>query len=885
MDIEERPNPDELLHAVHQEARGSTKGCLKIFLGMAAGVGKTYAMLEDARKQMQYGNSVIVGVINTHGREETAALLKGLKILPEKIIYYKDTPFSELDIDTLIALKPQIALIDELAHSNVPGSRHNKRWQDVEEILENGIDVYTTLNVQHIESLKDFIESIAGIPIRETVPDSIIESAMSIEIVDLTPKELLQRLKEGKVYLGDKSEIAARHFFQEDRLTALREVILRYAAEKVDHDLHGMMSTVERTKRWTARERLLVAVGPKATSQKLIRTTRRLAFNLNAPWIALHVDDGSTLDEEEQSILSKNLTLARDLGAEVITTTDSDISNAIVRVARQKGVTQIIIGRKSKAFPFNFFFNQSILDQLASKCEDIDLHIIKTASTEKTLKKRWEGFSLSQTLYPYTVISVFIFLFTLFNFTYLAPLIGYRVIGFFFLLCILFLSLFFRKGPIFFASLFYALIWQFLFVPNSEELSDSSAEDQILLLLYLLTAIITGVLTDRSRKNQELLEKREESTEALYEIVKEIATSPSSKQILFSVRKKLGYLLEGRCEIIVKKINGGLSYEAAPKVAQDEKERAAASWVFNNDKEAGWSTSTLSGGKNLFLPLKGFNEIVGVLAYQPLIKRELKFEERNFLYTVGHQLASYLERTFTEERNHKLQYLNKTEKIYQSVLNVLSSQMQNPLQKTRDAINDLKNKEVFITNSEDLVSIQLIEEYSAELAHVIENISAMAQLSAGLTPINKTTHKIDELIEFCCDSLRKALKNYKLTVNIENNIPFAQFDFHLLQILLCNLIVNSIENSPEGSEIEIVTSLDNNNKIVIVVKDQGKGIPQDMLDSVFDKFYKIPGTKSSGLGLGLSIARTIAEIHEGSLTAENRIDKGTKFTFTLPLDG
>lgn len=383
MNTDDRPNPDKLLQAVQQSERSDDKGCLKIFLGMAAGVGKTYAMLEAAQKLRLHGVDVVIGVVNTHGRAETAALTKGLKTIPLQKVNYKGSVFEELNLDEILKTKPQLVLIDELAHSNIPGVMHAKRWQDVVTILNNGIDIYTTLNVQHIESLKEFIESITGISIRETVPDSIIESANFFELIDITPGELLERLKQGKVYLGDMPEIAARNFFKEDRLTALREILLRYAAEKIDHDLHSMVSTASRAIGWKHREKLLVAINHLIHAQKLIRTTRRLAFNLNAPWIALHVDNGEAINSFDREILSKNLSMARDLGAEVVVIEDANVADTITRLARQHGVTQVIIGQPANRFSLATLFGYTLLDQLTKSHSDFDIHIVRKAAYEQ----------------------------------------------------------------------------------------------------------------------------------------------------------------------------------------------------------------------------------------------------------------------------------------------------------------------------------------------------------------------------------------------------------------------------------------------------------------------------------------------------------------------
>lgn len=421
MDPDERPDPDKLLQAIQQSERGSSRGSLKIFLGMAAGVGKTYTMLQAAQELRQSGVNVVVGTLNTHGRKDTAALLEGLQVVPPQIITYKGSIFEELNLNEIIRIKPQLVLVDELAHSNIPGALHTKRWQDVVEILNNGIDVFSTLNVQHIESLKEFVESITGISIRETVPDSIIESAAFIELVDLTPKELLERLKQGKVYLGDKSEIAARNFFQEDRLTALREIIFRYAAEKIDHDLHNMVSTASRSIGWKHREKLLVAISHTLHSQKLIRTTRRLAFNLNAPWIALHVNDGSYLDKKDEEMLAKNQAMARDLGAEVLTVDDANIANAIQNIGRHHGVTQIVIGQISSRSFLEFLFRLTLVDQLARNCSDFDIHIVRKAIYEQVRKKGlfFSSIDLSSICFlsglVVILLTIIIFLFLLWN--------------------------------------------------------------------------------------------------------------------------------------------------------------------------------------------------------------------------------------------------------------------------------------------------------------------------------------------------------------------------------------------------------------------------------------------------------------------------------------
>lgn len=884
MHEEYRPNPDALLAAIKREESRSKHGIgrLKIFLGMAAGVGKTYKMLEEAQNLKKSGVDVVVGIINTHGRKDTAALLEGLKSVPLQKINYKEIICEEFDLDAVLKLKPQLVLVDELAHTNVPGSRHPKRWQDVIELIDNGIDVYTTLNVQHIESLKEVVEGITGISIKETVPDSIIEASTHIEIVDITTEELLHRLRDGKVYLGDQSAIAARHFFQEDRLTALREVVLRYAAEKVDHDLHSMVSTVGRADSWKPRERLLVAVSHSPHSQKLIRTTRRLAFNLGAPWIAVHVEDGSILNSNDRAQLTKNLSLARDLGGEVVTTSDPNISIALERIARQKGVTQIIVGRPPKPKFFGLFQETRLLDDLARACTGIDIHIIR--QDPLATARRWTipSIPMKSKLFPYIFVFFFVLLIT--GLSWLVfPLFGYKIIGVIFLLSILLLSLYFRKGPIFFSAILYAISWDFFFAPPIGGLGVSTADDIAFIILFLLTAIVTGILTDRSKTHREMLIKREETTQALYEIARIIANAPSSTHILKAIQEHLGTILKGTCEILVKGPDNELIIPPNAILINNEKEKNAALWVFENEKEAGWSTSTLPLSENLYIPLKGYNEAVGVLIYHPKINQNLSIEEENFLYTVGQQLANYLERSLNEERSLQTEHLHEVEGIYQTILGSISKEFQHPLVSIQNAIKDLKNEQLKEELKGRSRNIFKIEHSSAGLAHIVDNISVMAKLSTGLIPIKKENHDVKELIDHVCGKIKATTNHHKIVLEIQENLPSVAFDYGLMELLLTNMISNAFAYSPPESSVEI-TAKTIDKELVLSVADEGNGIPPDKLEVIFEKFYRIPGNTKPGIGLGLTISKSIAEIHGGRIKAENRPTGGAIFTLYLPLE-
>lgn len=885
MNEENRPSPEELLEAVKREEKQLTKGKLKIFLGMAAGVGKTYAMLEEAGALQREGIDLVVGTVNTHGRADTALLLKDLKIIPEKSVAYREKEFHELDSEKIIEIQPRLVIIDELAHSNVPGLTHTKRWQDVLEFLEHGIDVYTTLNVQHIESLNDVVERITGIAVKETVPDLMIDIATSIRLIDITPDELLQRLKEGKVYLGDQSQIAASHFFQKDRLTALREISLRYAAEKVDHDLHNMISRAGLATDWKPREKILVAISPSPHSQRLIRTTRRLAFNLDASWIAVYIDDGLILDERGNSQLIKNLNLARELGAEVITTNDPDIASGLQRIAQQRKVTQIIMGRSHSRSLFSLFKGSSLLEKLVKECHHIDIHVIRQEQLSFKYRKKRAATSLQNLLYQYLFMFFCVFLLTVINWMAL-PFIGYKITGFIFLLGILTSSLVIKKGPILFASLLYATIWGFLFIPEIDNLM-TFHEDSALLVLFVLTAIATGVLHERAREHKAMLAKREESAQALYDIVRLIASAPSTDQIFKSIKGYLEKFLNGSVEIIIKQINNGLIVENHHSLISDVKEKSAVMWVFENGKEAGWSTSTLPSVKNLYIPLKGFHEVVGVLAYRPKTKKSLNTEEMNFINTVTQQLSHYVERTFIEERERRIARLNQEEQVYEEVLQSISHELQHPFVVMQEKIHNIlhpQDEEIHFKGKPLERQIHKIETSSEGLIHILENTSAMVKLSGKFIPIKKSMHDMKEVIDHCCEKMQKNIGSRKLQIVVDEKLPLVSFDLSLIKTLLNNFIFNAIEYSPKDSTIEI-DACKREDHCVLSVTDEGAQIPIDLLEQAFDNFNRLSGFTPSDMGVGLTIAKEIAEAHGGYLKAEQCPKViGMKFSLFLPLD-
>ncbi len=882
MNEDNQTDADALLKAVKQQESTLKKAKLKIFFAMAAGSGKTYAMLQGAQVLKKNGIDVIVGLVNTHGRSETAALLNGLKVIPEKPVEYKGIVLTEFDIDEVLRLKPQVVLVDELAHTNVPGSRHPKRWQDVKELLENGIDVHTTLNVQHVESLKDIVEGIAGITIRETVPDSIIEEAASIELIDITTDELLQRLKEGKVYLGDKSEVAAKNFFQEDRLTALREIALRYAAEKVDHELQGMVTSVGRLGEWKPRERLLIAVSQSPYSQKLIRMTRRLASNLHSPWIAAYIDDGSTLSIEDNNLLTKNLALARDLGAEIIVTNDSDIADGIKRIAKQRGVTQIILGRPPRKRFLGLFDSESIVDRLSRECIDIDIHVIRQEMQLTRHHKKLIALPKEKSYSSYIIAIITVAILGGLNW-FLLSMIGYKVIGVIFLVGILGLSLFLRKGPIFLATFLSGFIWDFFFVPPTGSLEIDSTEDAALLIVYLLTAISTGILVDRARQKKDILEKREKNAQALYDIIRNIANTRRNDTSFDKVKEKLGQIFAGTFDIVVKTYDGGLPIDKSGTLLSDEKEKNACIWVFEHGKEAGWSTDTLPLSQNLYIPMVGLQDTVGVLIFRPKLDKVLSLDDMNFLFTVTQQLAKFFERRLSDDKIKRMEENKQMESMHTMILNRILHVLQHPISVFETSIVNIKILLKPTSEPALITEINKIEKAKENLKIILTNVSEMANLSGGFVSLDISLHNIKEVVNICCKNVKDIAFDHILTIKVEDNLPLVPLDVSLIEVLLFNLMTNAIYYSPKKSTV-LIEAKKWDKYVLISVADEGKGIPEDQIDAIFEKFYSIADEATRNIGLGLAIAKAVAELHHGRITAENRPIKGAIFSVFLPFN-
>lgn len=642
---DQRPDPDALLESIKRREGEKGSGKLKIFFGMCAGVGKTYAMLKAAQKKKAEGVDVVVGYVETHRRAETDALTDGLEILPRRKTGYRGVTLEEMDIDAVMARKPALVLVDELAHTNAEGSRHPKRYQDVVEILDAGIDVYTTVNVQHLESRADTVAQITGVVVRETVPDGIIDRVSEIELIDISPENLIRRLEEGKVYLGEQAARAAGNFFTPANLTTLREMALRLTAERVDHDLLEYRAGA-RGEPWKSGDRLMVTVGPSPFSARLVRWTRRMAYNMNAPWLAVHIDSGRELSEEELRLLSRNLTLAGELGAEVITKYDADIVQGLMRVARQRNVTQIVIGKPLKSWYVEFFSGGGLVDRLVRQSGNIDIYVVRGESgyAEKTRAHSLTSIDrLGSSRYVPAAAAIAVI--TLLN-VWLEPHAGYRSAALLYLFGIIAMAPFFSRGPLLAAAALSALLWNFLFIPPKYTFSISTFEDLLMFMMYFVLALFAGGIAAKMRERERELRRSDERTMALYALAREIAGAATVDEIVGVSVRQMTSVFDADIALWVADPDGRLAAAAHRMSAYspDEKESAVALWAFRNKKTAGRFTDTLPDSPGSYFPLFTAAGAVGVMGMRFRGGAGVSHEQWALIEMFAGQIAFVIER-------------------------------------------------------------------------------------------------------------------------------------------------------------------------------------------------------------------------------------------------
>ena len=877
-----RPNPDALLASVQKEELKQNRGKLKIFLGMCPGVGKTYAMLLAARQREIEGLDVLIGVAETHGRKETEALLEGLAIAAKIKRPYHHTVLEEMDIDTVLAIRPQLVVVDELAHTNAPGSRHLKRYQDVLEILASGIDVYATLNVQHVESRAEAVRQITGINVQETVPDSILDQADEIILIDLSPEQLRQRLKEGKVYMGDRAVTAADNFFREENITALREMALRFTAERVNQDLREIMYEQGIQGPWKAGERLMVAIGPTPFSESLIRWTRRAAAALNAPWVAVYVETSQPLDEEEQKRLTQNLTLARQLGAEVIVKSGTGIPETLLEVARQNNVTQICVGKPFGNSSWEWFRGPSMAQRLIRQSGDIDIHMVRVKSLGAAKAKNRSPIFRFGSGQEYGIVCGIILGVTLLCFG-LEKIVGYSAISQVYLLAVVLSGIFLSRWPVLLMGAMSAILWNFLFIPPKFTFYIYKTYDSMMFAMFFVIALVMGRITTRLREREKAEKKQEERVSTLYQLTRTMAMIHDSNEAIRMALVKLEDVMKVQAAVFLTDVKGRPDFEKARcgNITLSGKEKSVANWAFQKQQPAGRYTDTLPVAENFYLPLVSMNKTLGILSVQPLKNPVWSLDQRSLLESFASLMTIILEKDILAKMSEEAKVKAESEKLQSALLDSVSHELKTPLAVIEGSAEHLDKNEIKAEIFRKLVSE--IRVASKRLRQTVDGLLDMTRLDSGRIQLNLEWHDIHDVVNAVIERLSDQLGQHKLNLKYDGNLSVVKIDARIMEQILGNLILNAAFYSPSGTEITVLVET-NQNTLGINVMDQGPGIPEEERDKIFEKFYRGKNSRTGGLGLGLSIAKRFVQAHGGEIEVRNQEIGGACFAFRLPVE-
>lgn len=880
--MKKRPNPDELLASLQKEEAKQKKGKLKIFLGMCPGVGKTYAMLQDARQRAKEGLDVLIGVVETHSRKETEALLEGVPAASKMERSYKGTHLLEMDIDTILMIRPQLVVVDELAHTNAPGSRHPKRYQDVLELLDAGINVYTTLNVQHIESRAETVKQITGANVQETVPDSILDEADEITLIDLPPEQLRERLKEGKVYLGERAAAAADNFFRAENLIALREMALRITAERVNQDLREIMSEQQIEGPWKSGERLMVAVGPTPFSESLIRWTRRTASALNAPWIAVYVETTQNLNEDEKKRLTRNLSLARQLGAEVIIKTGTDVASTLIETARQNNVSQICVGKPFGNIVQQWLQGGSFIGRLIRQSGDIDIHMVRVKSFAREkpkLKPVVYSFGSGQ---EYGIVLFIIVAVTFFSFL-VDKIAGYSAVSLIYLLSVFLSGVILSRWPVLALSGLSAFLWNYLFIPPRFTFYIYKSYDLIMFTMYFVVAMVMGHITTRLREREKAEKKQEERANVLYRLTRTIAITHDSKEALQNALSQLEEILKVKSSLFLVDDKEKPIFEKpyVGELSLTGKEKSVANYTFQKKQPAGRFTETLPESENFYSPLVSMNKTVGVLAIRPIQSEIWSLDQRTLVESFSSLLTVILEKDIFSRMTAETKVKIESEKLQAALLDGVSHELKTPLTVIAGSAEHLENSNLNPEMSKGI--IKEIREASGRLLQTVNSLLDMTRLDSGHIQLNLDWHDMRDVVSQIAENFKDNLKTHRLKVTYADQLPLVKIDAVIVQQIITNLLSNAIAYSPLNTQITISVHIDEK-RLVVNVIDEGPGIPEEDLDRIFEKFYKGKRTKTGGLGLGLSIAKRFVEAHKGEIEIRNLDGKGACFTFHLPVE-
>ena len=885
-----RQNPDQLLKAIRKEESNEGYGKLKIFFGYAAGVGKTYAMLEAAHQAKQKGIDVVAGYIEPHARPQTVALVKGLKKLPVKKIRHGSITLKEFDIDGALARKPQLILVDELAHTNAQGSRHTKRYQDVQELLKAGIDVYTTVNVQHLESLNDTVASITGVFVRERIPDDVFDQADQVELVDIEPKDLLERLEAGNIYSQGQAQRAAANFFTVENLTALREIALRRCADRVN--LRTESARIQRQGDYHTDEHILVCISSSPSNPRIIRTAARMASAFRAGFTALYVEtpDASAMDEQDRKRLRENMRLAQQLGATIETCYGEDVAYQIAEFARLSGVSKIVLGR-SNAAKKGFLSKPSLTERLIANAPNLDIHIIPDASAngDYRAKKRREQISVSmqdvlKSLGVLAIATLVSILFDAFDFA------ESNVIAVYIFAVLVISTVTTSRICSVVSSVVSVLMFNFLFTDPRFTLQFFDHGYIVTFVIMFMVAFLSGSLASRLKDNAKQSAHSAFRTKILFETDQMLAKEDDFKNVLSVTAGQLTRLL--RRDLVVYSAQGNdLSEPTVYRVQRsneelliNDNEKAVAVWVLRNNKHAGATTDTLSSAKCLYLAIRVNDRVYGVVGIHIDDGQSLDAFENSVLLSILGECALALENIKNAHEKEEAAVKAKNEQLRANLLRAISHDLRTPLASISGNASNLMANYQKMDESERTQTFTDIYDDALWLINLVENLLAVTKIEEGKVNLNQSVELMDDVIAEALRHVNRRREHHIIKVTSSDDLILARIDTRLIVQVIINLVDNAIKYTPDGSQIEICTEL-KGDWVCVSVSDNGPGIPDDQKPRVFDMFYcganKVVDSRRS-LGLGLALCRSIVNAHGGQISVTDNVPQGTVFTFTLP---
>lgn len=887
---DKRPSPEALLEATRYGE--SRVGKLRIFVGAAAGVGKTYAMLETAQTRKRDGYDIVVGVVETHGRKETQALLEGLEIIPLQRIEYRGQWLEEMNLDAIIARRPQIAVVDELAHTNAPGSRHPKRYLDVEELLANGIDVYTTVNVQHIESLNDVVAQITRIRVRETVPDSIFDRADSVELIDLTPEDLIARLKEGKIYIPKQAERALEHFFSPANLTALRELALRRTAERVDEQLLVQMQAGAIAGPWPAGERVLVCVSEDPRAAALVRYAKRLADRLHGPWTALYLETRRSLQltEEQRDRIADTLRLAQSLKGEPVTIPGNvrHIADDVIAYAEANNITQIVVGKSSRSRWFEILHG-SVVHDLVRRSGNISVHVIagEELASERIPKKTVRTAEKERRIdtLPYIAASGAVAGALCVGWL-IRPWLGIENVDLVFLTVIVGIAVGYGLWASLFASVAAMLCYNFFFLPPIYTFTIADPTNVAAFFFFIVIAVIMSNLAARVRTQAVMAMARARTTELLYSFSQKLASVATVDDVLWATAYQAAVMLKVRVVLLLPE-DGSIVVKSGypPEDTLDAADLAAAKWAWQSDRPAGRGSESLPGAKRLFLPMRTGRGVVGIIGIDsdkpgPLLTPD----GRRLLDALTDQAALAIERVHLVEGMEGMKRTAETERLRSALLTSVSYDLRAPLAAVLGSAEAMQDTGANLTDSQRTDLARIIDE-AERLNRAIANLLDMMKLESGAIAVNLSLQHIRQILGRALERSARILARHKVEVDLAPDLPMLALDAILFEQVIFNLLDNAAKFAPAGTIVRIQGWRDVD-AVYLQVLDEGDGIPSTDLEHIFNKFHRaLEGDQvRAGTGLGLAICRGFIEAMNGTITAANRADRsGAEFTIRLPV--